>query len=385
MRVLHIGAGNLYGGIETLLVTLARFRDLCPSMEPEFAVSFAGRLSEELGQTGVPVHHLGPVRTRQPLSLWRGRKRLSELLRQREFDMAVCHSAWPQAICGPVVRSARLPLVAWRHDASDGRHWLERWARLAPPDLTICNSHFTRKSAERTLPVTRCEVIYYPVAAQSVTLSAPDRAALRSELGASQDTTVIIQVSRMEEWKGHALHLQALAKLSDRRDWICWIVGGAQRPHELQYLEQLRSMAANLGIADRVMFPGQRTDVPRLLAAADIFCQPNTGPEPFGIVFIEALYAGLAVVTTAIGGGAEIVNGSCGVLVAPGDENALADALDDLIESPEKRSSFVSASAAEARRLCDPATQIDKLGKILLAVKPQPSFSRSIGVAPSRL
>ena len=80
MRVLHIAPGNLYGGVETLLVTLARFKDLCTSMEPEFAVCFEGRLSSELELTGVPVHHLGAVRTRQPLSVWRGRRHLSELL-----------------------------------------------------------------------------------------------------------------------------------------------------------------------------------------------------------------------------------------------------------------------------------------------------------------
>ena len=57
----------------------------------------------------------------------------------------------------------------------------------------------------------------------------------------------------------------------------------------------------------------QRDDVPRLLAAADIFCQPNLGPEPFGIGFVEALSAGLPVITTATGGALEIVDGDCGI------------------------------------------------------------------------
>ncbi len=75
----------------------------------------------------------------------------------------------------------------------------------------------------------------------------------------------------------------------------------------------------------------------RLLAAADIHCQPNTGPEPFGITFIEALYAGLPVVTTSIGGALEIVDGSCGMLVEPNDPAALAGALRRLIEDRELR------------------------------------------------
>ena len=48
MRVLHVSSGNLYGGVETALVALARFRNLCPAMQPEFALCFEGRLSKEL-------------------------------------------------------------------------------------------------------------------------------------------------------------------------------------------------------------------------------------------------------------------------------------------------------------------------------------------------
>src|SRR5579863_1214479 len=55
MRVMHIVSGRLFGGVETLLVTLARSRDLCPAMDPEFALCFDGRLSEELGASGVAV------------------------------------------------------------------------------------------------------------------------------------------------------------------------------------------------------------------------------------------------------------------------------------------------------------------------------------------
>ena len=61
----------------------------------------------------------------------------------------------------------------------------------------------------------------------------------------------------------------------------------------------------------------------RLLAAADVFCQPNSGPEPFGIVFVEALYAGLPVIATAIGGAQEIVDAAC---MRSGDAGALRDA-----------------------------------------------------------
>src|SRR5713226_7522255 len=109
MRVLYVHSGNMYGGVETLLATLARHRDLCPAMEPHYALCFDGRLSEELTAAGVPVHLLGKVRIRQPLTVLRARRMLGDLLLREHFDLVVCHSTWSQSIFGPIVRAARLP------------------------------------------------------------------------------------------------------------------------------------------------------------------------------------------------------------------------------------------------------------------------------------
>ena len=64
MRVLHVSAGGLYGGLETVLVTLARSRALGPGLESEFALCFAGRAENELRAAGATVHRLGAVRVR---------------------------------------------------------------------------------------------------------------------------------------------------------------------------------------------------------------------------------------------------------------------------------------------------------------------------------
>ena len=89
MRVLHISGGNLYGGVETVLVTLARYHQVLPALEQEFAICFEARLSTELAATGVPVHLLGEVRTRRPLTVWRARRKLRGLLRERQIDVIV--------------------------------------------------------------------------------------------------------------------------------------------------------------------------------------------------------------------------------------------------------------------------------------------------------
>ncbi|HEY0546086.1 MAG TPA: glycosyltransferase [Pyrinomonadaceae bacterium] len=368
MRVLHIYSGNLYGGIETMLTTLARHRAVCPEMESHFALSFEGRLSEELRAAGANVHQLGNVRASRPASVLRARRALAELLRENDFDVAVCHAPWSQAVFGKTVRACDVPLVFWQHDAAGGHHWLERWARRTPPDLAICNSRFTASTLSNLYPQTRAEVIYCPVTLTETYYSNDERAATRDELETPAKATVIIQVSRIEKWKGHALHLEALSRLTDLPDWMCWLVGGAQRPQEAAYYEELKQAAARLGIKERVRFVGERADIARLLHAADIFCQPNRSPEPFGIALIEALHAGLPVVTTALGGAREIVDDSCGVLVEPANAEALAEALRELIVNHGRRSDLGSRGAARALQLCDAATQLQSLRSALMSV-----------------
>lgn len=368
MRILHIHSGNLYGGVETLLTTLARQRDLCPAMESHYALCFEGRLSEELRIADANVYPLGKVRVRSPLSVMRARRTLSDLLQREHFDLAVCHSTWSQSLFGPAIRSARLPLVFWLHNQTNGRHWLDRWGGLTVPDLMLCNSQFTAGTSGNLYPQIRTEVVYCPVAPPERSYSKADRAAARAELQTAEDAVVIIQASRMETWKGHGLHLEALSMLKDVPDWVCWIVGGAQRPEETEYLDGLKTKAAQLGIADRVRFPGQRSDVDRLLAAADIYCQPNTEPEPFGIAFIEALYAQLPLVTTDLGGAREIVDETCGVLISPAGARALARSLSHLIEDQTLRENLGNAGPARASQLCNPSAQMLRLREVLRTV-----------------
>jgi glycosyltransferase involved in cell wall biosynthesis len=337
-------------------------------MEPAFALCFEGRLSEELRESGAPVHTLGAVRASRPLSVRRAREVLARLLRTGAYDLVVCHSAWTQALLGPVVRDARIPLVFWLHDVITGKHWLERWARRTPPALVIANSMFTTAAAQRLYPFVSAKVIYCPVSVTCVRLSKAEREDIRAKLNTSADTTVIIQSSRMEEWKGHDLHLQALSLLKGVPGWICWMIGGGQRPAEVRYLERLKRSAAQLEIADRVRFTGERADARRLLAAADIHCQPNTRPEPFGIAFVEAMLAGLPIVTTASGGAKEVVDESCGLLVEEGDVRGLAEALHALLVNPERRAQLGAHGPSRASQLCDPSTQINRLNVLLCAV-----------------
>jgi glycosyltransferase involved in cell wall biosynthesis len=371
MRVLHVYSGNLYGGIEAILLSLARSREVCPAVDLEVALCFAGRVSRELEASGVRVHQLSEVRVSRPRTVYRARRALGALLAARPFDRVICHAPWAQAIFGGVIKRAGVPLVFWAHDVMTGTHWTERWARRVRPDLAICNSEFTARWLSTLYDRMPVVVIYAPVNVTPPSLSLAERRALRAALDTSDDATVIVQASRSEAWKGHAVLLEALARLRDVPGWVWWQVGGAQRPAETAFLASLCTLAAHLGIADRVRFVGDRTDVPRLLAAADVYCQANLGPEPFGIVFVEALAAGLPVVATSLGGALEIVDDTCGILVPPDDPAALSAAIERLLRDRALRARLASAAPARARRLCDPTTQINRLAAALVRMAPK--------------
>lgn len=356
---LHIGSGNLFGGIEKLLITFGRFRTDYPTVEPHFALCFKGRLSQELSALASPTYFLGEVRTRRPWTVIRARRRLRELLNSIRFNAVVCHTAWIEAIFAPVVRSCGLPIVFYHHGPASGRHWTEIWARLHRPDAAVTNSNFTAGTLWRLYPGLPVSVIYTPVCPpDGWQTGIKDRTAVRSELQTPSEAVVIIQVSRMEAWKGHLLHLQALSQLRSSKPWVCWMVGGPQRSSEVRYYGNLRSVAGKLGLSAQVRFTGERSEVGRFLGAADIFCQPNTGPEPLGGTMVEALYSGLPVVSTALGGAVELVDDSCGVLVPPNNPQALAVALERLLDDAPYRLRLGAAGPARARQMCDPKVQV---------------------------
>ena len=164
IRVLHLNAGNLYGGVETLLTTLASMRDLCPEMEPHFATCYAGRSSRELEAAGCPVYWLTPARFSRPWTIWRARRRLRELLRREPFDLVICHMAWTLVAFSGTARAAGHKVALWSHGFQTKENWLERRARKMTADVAIANSEFTAGIARRHFSKTPVEVIYCPVA-----------------------------------------------------------------------------------------------------------------------------------------------------------------------------------------------------------------------------
>lgn len=370
MNVLHVHSGNMFGGVERMLETLAPATAGVAPIRSAFALCFGGRVGDTLRAAGAEVHQLGPVHARRPGEVRQARRALQPLLESQPWTAVFVHSAWSQAIFGPTILNGGATLVRWVHAPGPGPAWLEFWASRSRPHLALCNSNYTRLAAQARLGDIPVAVCYPP--APSPAADEKARVDVRSELGTPPGRVVIVIAARMEPWKGHELLLESLSMLP-RTGWEVWVAGGAQQAAERRYFEALVARARAAGFSQQVRFLGERPDVGRLLQAADIYCQPNLSAEPFGLAFVEALAAGLPVVTTKLGAAPEIVDDRCGVLVDAGSADGVATALRGLIEHEAARHAMGAAARLRARTFCDLSQSLPRLAAVLSrAAQPTP-------------
>ena len=184
---------------------------------------------------------------------------------------------------------------------------------------------------------------------------------VRRELGAAGDESVIVAVGNLYPVKGHIFLLRALAVLRERHPEIKWrlaIAGtdgfGGTAAGEGPVL---RRFAEEHGLSDRLHLLGFRTDVPDLLAAADIFAMPSLS-EGLPMALLEAMFAGKAIVASAVGGIPEVIrNEREGLLVSPGDPEGLAAALSRLLRDEPLR----HAIGNEARKRAEEGFSIEAM------------------------
>lgn len=154
--------------------------------------------------------------------------------------------------------------------------------------------------------------------------------------------TIVVSVGRLVGWKGLRVVLEALAGVP----FLRYIVVGSG-PEEAA----LKAFALRLGVSDRVEFAGRipHSDLPRLIAQCDIFVQPSTGEEAFGISVVEAMACGLPVLASGNGGLPEIlVDGVTGLLLPPGNVGAWRTGLAELARDPQRAAMLGAAGRARA-------------------------------------
>ena len=336
------------------------------SLTQHFAVWPGGRLWRELRDLDIAPIALPPARASRPLSLLAARRGFARILADTPVDAAIFHGSWTHAIFATVARERGVTVAFWQHAPIVEPQWPDRWAARVPPDVVIANSLFTAASpAFLGAPV---HVIHCPVP-EPLRVSPAERAAGRAALGVGADHIAILMAARLEGWKGHKVLIEAIRLLRDDRLKV-WIVGGVQRDFERRYLDELERQVADGGLQGCISLLGEREDVRMLMALADIYCQPNTAPEPFGVAVAEAMRSGLPCVVSKTGGSAELVNLESAVLTSPGDPITVAAAIAKIAADSDLRRRMGRAAEVRAARLTDPASRLTEVAAALASPFP---------------
>ena len=158
-------------------------------------------------------------------------------------------------------------------------------------------------------------------------------------------------VGRLSPWKGQHVFVEAAARVHAQLPQCRFQIVGSAMFGEEAYAAQLREQADKLGLSDYLEFTGFREDVKALMRRFDIVVHASLTGEPFGQVVVEGMAAARPVVAARGGAIPEIIeDGVTGLMVAPGDPQALAEALLSLLNDPDKAHAMGQAAHRHVKK-----------------------------------
>src|SRR5437899_3260521 len=333
LRVCHVITGFDTGGAERVLLQTVRRLDA--TRFDSLIVSLRGRgpLSDEAERTGIETIHLGMGRRPGPATLWR----LAKLFQRK--NVAIVHAYLYDATiaCRLAGRWARVPVVLTATRATPEylppvAWWLDRVTARWCQRIVAVSQH-TADTIVRLESIARHKVIVIPNGVDLERFAPRDVGSARAHWGIGDGAFVVAAIGRLTQQKGYEYLLEALAVARRTLPSITCLIAG-----EGPLLAALEAQARALGLHGACRFLGDVPEIERVFAAADVTVLPSLF-EGMPNVVLEAMAMGCPVISTTIGGSAELVrHDETGFLVPPGNASALASALVDIAASADRRS-----------------------------------------------
>ena len=337
IRLMTVVPTLLCGGTESQVMTLCRALD--PS---RFDLDFAclrrlGPFVEELEDRQLPLteYRLGSFYS---LTAVAQQAKFARHLTRRGIQIVHAYSFYGNVFALPPARMAGTPaVIASIRDLglylTPRQRLVQRHVcRLA--DRIVVNADAVKDWLVRE-GYDPAKIVVIPNGVDLTRFSGPrEPGRIAAELGLPVTTPLVAVVSRLTRMKGLEQFIEAAAVVARRFPGARFLIVGETPPHDASYLDQLKSLAGRLHIADRVIFTGLRSDVPALLASVAVAAMPSLN-EALSNALLEAMAAGAPVVATRVGGTPEALSdGETGLLVPPADVPALAAAITRLLETP---------------------------------------------------
>lgn len=346
-RILHIIPALEEGGAERVVVNTA-IAEKSHGLQP-IVISSGGKMVSELEAAGIE-QITWPVASKNPLKIMKNGIRLAALIRERDINIVHVHSRAPAWSGMLACRISNTPLVATFHGVYRHQNIFKRCYNsvMTRADAIIVPSQFVKRHLLQVYNVDPADItIVPPWIGNPVPVSQNDLDEFRRSHGLEDGQPVFCVVGRLSRLKGHEIVLRALTGLGKSNARLL-IVGSEQREG---YLAELTALTRQLGIADRVVFTGGGSEIPRLAyRVSRAVISASTHPESFGLTMLEAASCGLPAIATAHGGVLDlVVDGKNGWLVPPGDAEALGEAMRQLLRlSDEEYADLCSYARRQA-------------------------------------
>lgn len=364
-RICHLVQDVSFGGVESLLTDLVA--ETTPTFDHHVCyLSEHDEGAQQLRDAGATVTKLS-IPYDSPRSVFDPRSYLPIVRYLREHDIDVIHTHYPLYVhllgrfAAPIAGVDRV--VGTYHNPRSDFHPVMQTMELGTrvlSDATVGVSSEVEESFDRwisrVLPsYSPSGPVYNGVRVDSFSTQVDDvnAAAVRTKLGLSEDALVFVSVGRYDVQKRQTDIVRAMTEVvRERPDAHLLLVGHG--PLEAK----LNRVVADEGLDEHVTVTGRVPSVPEYYAVGDVFVS-SSAYEGFGIVFVEAMAAGLPVVATAVPGASEVVvDGRTGVLVPPGSPQALASAMLEF-QDPERRNRFGNHGFRRAASEFDISTVVE--------------------------
>ena len=342
-RILHTIDTTGPGGAETVFLNLVAGLD-ASRYEPTVVIRGPGYVQNELRRRGIePL----VVEAKGSFNL-RSLRELMRIVRQRRIDLIQSHLLGANVYCSLAGLATGRPVVATFHGAVDFSE-RERFRRAKfaiinrGADRIVFVSEHLRRQAEALSPLDprKARVVYNGVDIDRFRARERDPG-FRDELGIPAGTFLIGAIGNLRAPKGYDVLIRAAARMRQRGEDVRFVIVGDTTKGGLH--QELLALCKELGVNEVVTFAGFQSDVSRILASLDLFVLSSLS-EGFSIAAVEAMAAGVPVVATRSGGPEEIIeHGVDGLLVEPGSEEALAEALTALHADEPTRERLVAAA-----------------------------------------
>jgi glycosyltransferase involved in cell wall biosynthesis len=349
MRLLVVTESLGTGGTESHLIRLLPLLAQRGVDVAVFCMTERGSRAAELERAGVKML-AARERSGRPGSLLRDPAhaaaagfKLHRLMRRFRPDIVQFYLPGPYLVGAPVALISRVPvkIMSRRSLSRYQRNWpavarIERFLHGRMDAVTGNSRAVVSELAAEGIPDAKLRLIYNGIdIAPSL-----DRSEARRALGLKDDVLVGVMVANLIPYKGHQDLIEGLARVAKQLP-PGWRVLLAGRDEGLR--RGLEALASERGIAEHVVFLGERSDVSRLLAAAD-FALLTSHEEGFSNVVLEGMAAGLPMIVTGVGGNAEaVLDGTTGFVVPPNDPKAIGDAALRFAGDPALRTSLGDA------------------------------------------